>query len=395
MSLLREAGEDGFRVTALCARKAEDALTYRRRGEGPPPREPASRMPADPLSAPHMYVSDFQPEGLPEVFTDHRAMLRSGALDAVVILSTVATHHPIGLDCLEAGFDVLVEKPLAISVRAGRRMVEAARAAGRTLCTAEVARYRPETRAAHWAVQGGRIGRLQAVIGGGIGAGDWSPDRVVAGTPWRHQKLQAGGGPTIDIGPHRFHVLRYVGGEIAAVSGLATTAEPVRVIRGADGAVVTSVANEVDDLFFALLRFESGAVGQLSFSWAGHGQQQSLPLSYYGSLGSLAGRTLTGDAGQTADVWQSFEREADPALRARWFPAGLQDGFALEVLDWLETIRGRKASETSGEAGLRDLAISYAVLESSLARRWVEVSEVESGAVDAYQRPIDAHYGLR
>jgi predicted dehydrogenase len=150
----------------------------------------------------------------------------------------------------------------------------------------------------------------------------------------------------------------------------------------------------VDDLFFALLRFESGAVGQIGFSWAGHGQQQTLPLSYYGSLGSLAGRTLTPDGGATADVWQAFEREADPALRAQWFPAGLQDGFALEILDWLETIRGCKASETSGEAGLRDLAISYAVLESSQARRWVQVSEVESGAVDAYQRPIDEHYGL-
>ena len=395
LRLLREAGEDGFRVTALCSRKAEDALTFRRRGEGPPPRDPVSRMPADPLSAPHLYVSDFQPEVLPEVFTDHRAMLRGSAADAVLILSTVATHHAIGQDCLAAGLHVLVEKPLAISVRAGRRLVEAARAAGRTLCTAEVARYRPETRAAHWAVQGGRVGRLQAVIGGGVGAGDWSPDRIVAGTPWRHQRLLAGGGPSIDIGPHRFHVLRYVCGEIAEVSGLTTIAEPLRVIRSAEGTVLASVANEVDDLFFALLRFESGAVGQIGFSWAGHGQQQSLPFSYYGSLGSLAGRTLSLDGGEPADVLQLFEREADPALRARWFPAGLQDGFALEILDWLETIRGRKASETGGEAGLRDLAVSYAVLESSLARRWVQVSEVESGTVDAYQRPIDEHYGLR
>ncbi len=86
---------------------------FRRRGEGPPPRDPVSHMPADPLSAPHLYVSDFQPEILPEVFTDHRAMLRGSAVDAVLVLSTVATHHAIGQDCLAAGLHVLVEKPLA------------------------------------------------------------------------------------------------------------------------------------------------------------------------------------------------------------------------------------------------------------------------------------------
>lgn len=59
--LLREAGDDSFRITALCARKSEDALMFRQRGEGPRPRDPVSGMAADPLSAPHLYVGDFRP----------------------------------------------------------------------------------------------------------------------------------------------------------------------------------------------------------------------------------------------------------------------------------------------------------------------------------------------
>ena len=394
LRLLRESGDDAFRITALCARKREDALMFRRRGEGPPPREPVSTIPADPLSVPHTYVSDIQPGPPPEVYTDYRAMLAADVVDAVLILTTVAAHHPIALACLDAGKHVLVEKPLAISVRAGRRMVEEARRAWLVLATAEVARYRPETRAARWSIETGRIGRLQAVVGGGIGAGDWSPDRIVADTPWRHVKLLAGGGAAVDIGPHRFHVLRYVCGDIAEVCAVAAVAEPVRVMRDAQGTVVRQVANEVDDLFFALLRFASGAVGQLSFSWAGHGQQMSLPLSYYGSQGSLNGRQLARDNEAVADVVQAFERDADPALRARQFPGGLQDGFALEIRDWLEAIRRGEESETGGAEGLIDLAISYAVLESSLARRWVGVEEVLSGYLSAYQHPIDEHYGL-
>jgi len=392
--LLRESGDDAVRITALCARKPEDALMFRRAGEGPPPREPVSTVPADPLSAPHTYVSDVQGGPPPDVYSDYRAMLAADGVDAVLILTTVAAHHPIALACLAAGKHVLVEKPLAISVRAGRRMVERARAAGLVLATAEVARYRPETRAARWAVETGRIGRLQAVVGGGVGAGDWSPDRIVANTPWRHAKLLAGGGASIDIGPHRFHVLRYVCGDIVEVSAVAAVAEPIRVTRNAHGAVVHQVTNEVDDLFFALLRFANGAVGQLSFSWAGHGQQMSLPLSYYGSQGSLNGRQLTRDGEIVVDVVQAFERDADPALRARQFPKGLQDGFALEIRDWLEAIRRGGESETGGAEGLIDLAISYAVLEASLARRWVGVEEVLSGSLSAYQHSIDEHYGL-
>ena len=53
-----------FTVTALCARRLEDAASFRLRGEGPPPRPPVLAA-NDPLSAPHVYVSDFQPEPLP------------------------------------------------------------------------------------------------------------------------------------------------------------------------------------------------------------------------------------------------------------------------------------------------------------------------------------------
>jgi predicted dehydrogenase len=120
----------------------------------------------------------------------------------------------------------------------------------------------------------------------------------------------------------------------------------------------------------------------------------SLPLSYYGSQGSLNGRQLARDGEIVADVVQAFEHDADPALRARQFPAGLQDGFALEIRDWLEAIRRGEESETGGAEGLIDLAISYAVLEASLARRWVGVDEVLSGSLSAYQHPIDEHYGL-
>ena len=42
-----------------------------------------------------------------------------------------------------------------------------------------------------------------------IGAGNWSPNRVVGETPWRHDKLRGGGGPVLDLGVHHFNMARY------------------------------------------------------------------------------------------------------------------------------------------------------------------------------------------
>ena len=73
--ILRESGVDGFEITALCARKAEDARGYVKRGEGPPQREPVSDIPGDPLAVGDQYLSDFQPDTEVAVFTDYKEMI--------------------------------------------------------------------------------------------------------------------------------------------------------------------------------------------------------------------------------------------------------------------------------------------------------------------------------
>ncbi len=116
----------------------------------------------------------------------------------------------------------------------------------------------------------------------------------------------------------------------------------------------------------------------------------------WGSRGSLAGRTLTLDGGERHDVVELYRQRA-PEERARFFPFGLDDdpyGMALEQLDFFRAIAERRETEVSGAEGLRDLAIAYAVIESSVAGRPLAVEEVEHGRVRAYQQEIDAHYGL-
>lgn len=394
--LLREAGYDDFRITALTAHKLDDALMFRRRGEGPTPRPPVSRNPGDSLAAPHLYVSDFQPELDAEVFTDVDEMLASGLIDAVDITASLPAHHTVGLAALSAGKHVMVEKPLAVTVRAGTKLADAADAGNLKLAVTENVRFEQDVRLAHWAVERGEIGTPQMVASISFGTAEWSPDRVVADTPWRHNKLEAGGGASIDIGVHMAHRLRYVIGEIDRMTAIARVFEPVRELRDPDGKAFGRYPADADDAFFALPEFANGAVGTLSFTWAGHGEATSLPngTTIYGSRSCLKGTTLIRDDGQHVQLNDLFQRESTPVERERFFPRGVTDPFALAYRDWLDAIAEDRQPEMSGSEAVRDLATAFAIMESATAGMPVRVKEVLNGTVDAYQQPINAHYSL-
>ena len=400
--LLREAGCDDFRITALCARNRDDALMFRKRGEGPPPR--AAVLPpetGDPLAAPHIYVDEFQPDTEVAVFTDYRDMIAAGAVDAVNDFTTLSMHHQIGAAAFEAGLHLLVQKPLAISVAAARLLVNMANEKGLTLGLFENVRQSEGTRAMAWAVNQGLIGDLQLALFGGIG-GLWSPDKIVAETPWRHRKLEGAGGGAIDIGVHVMHWVRYVCGEIAAVSGTVRTFEPVRHLYG-DPATGTSVEAGVDDTYLATVTCENGALAQLMWSWAIHGQETQIPGApvFYGSRGCIKGGEIIDDDGSRRNLLDTYWAGAEQQLLDAQFPVvgpgntRLTDPFAIQQYDWLQAIERGGQPETDGEEGLRDLAAAFGMIESSLLKRTVTMDELLSGAVRGYQQEIDDHYGLR
>ncbi|HVB63237.1 MAG TPA: Gfo/Idh/MocA family oxidoreductase, partial [Nitrolancea sp.] len=323
-------------------------------------------------------------------------MLASGTVDAVDITASLPVHHTIGLACLSAGKHVMVEKPMAITVKAATLLVEAAEVAGLALAVMENVHFQEAVRLNRWAIERGEIGRLQMLAAISLGTGEWSPDRVVADTPWRHQKLAAGGGASIDIGVHLAHRLRYLAGEIRSMTAIARVFEPERQLRDAEGHVFGHVPADVDDAFFALPEFESGAIGTISFTWAGHGESTGLPegVTIYGDHGCLKGATLIRDGGEHVSLPTLFDSEAEADVREAFFPRGVTDTFALAYRDWLNAIRSGHQPEMNGHEGLRDLATAFAIMESATAHGPVFVDDVLDGYVDQYQHPINANYGL-
>lgn len=388
---LMEKGVD-VRIKALVARKIDDAKRFKSPTEGVAPIKPVGPR-GDPMNMPPIYVSDFQKDAEVELYSDYRDMLRECDVDAVEIYSSLFSHHDIALACIEAGKHVLVEKPFALTVKAARRMVEAAERKGVVLGVAEIVRYYEDARQTKWTIGQGYIGDVQVTAGGSIG-GFWSPDKIVAETAWRHKKLLGGGGPSIDIGVHLLHFLRYVCGEIDEVSSFVKTLEKERYTKDKKGTVVEQTESDVDDSFFSLLKYRNGAVGQHFASWGGHGEAFSTPRLIYGTKGCIKGNMVVTDGGVKASMSELFEKKAKKDVKERFFPFGIKDGMALETLEFVRAIEERREMETSGREGLRDLAASYALIESSVLGRSVKVDDVESGRLCSYEDEINKHYGI-
>ena len=279
---------------------------------GPPP--PSTRQIR---WAPHFYVSDIHADVVPEIFEDWRDMLDADLVDAVLVLAPVSLHHQVALDALAAGKHVLIEKPFAISVKAGQAIAEEAKRRGLVVGVAESVRYAPRTRALKWALDQDLIGRPQLWLSAGVG-GERAPDHIVAHTPWRHRKLEGGGGPAIDLGVHLMHQIRYLMGPVEDVGALARTMEEKRVDPGTG----TEVANELEDVFMSQLRFASGAIGSAVAGWAGHGERSGLDANpvIYGTRGCVKGNEIFNDDGLLGTSDELMAARARREVLERFFP---------------------------------------------------------------------------
>ena len=175
---------------------------------------------------------------------DVASMLSLARPDAVIVATPNATHADIGIQCLEAGAHVLIEKPITDTLADARRLCAAADAARLTLLVGHQRRYNGILRAARGIVQSGRLGKLVSATGM---ATFLKPDPYFE-MEWRRRK---GGGPILINLIHDIDLLRFLMGEIDSVQ--ATSANAVRGF-------------EVEDTAAVLLRFKNGALATMTVS---------------------------------------------------------------------------------------------------------------------------------
>jgi predicted dehydrogenase len=190
------------------------AELFREAGLEPPPNQPdLSRLLAD--------------------YGDH--------LDAAFIISPHAYHHDHARACLQAGLDVLLEKPMVMNADQARSLIETRDRTGRLLVVAFQGSLSPQIRAAAKMLRSGELGKIlgiSAVLWQG-----WGP--LTTGT-WRQQPEISGGGFLFDTGAHVLNTVADLAGEdfveVAAwFDGYGRPVETLTAVMGRlkSGALVT------------------------------------------------------------------------------------------------------------------------------------------------------------
>jgi predicted dehydrogenase len=354
------------------------------------------------------------------VFTDAAQMVREvEGLQAADCTTDTGSHHKAATGLLDLGLHTMCEKPLALTMRGCNQITAAAERSGKILSIAENYRRDPINRLARALLDYGAIGERQFIMETSVGGRD-----AILITPWRHMKL-AGTMP-LDAGVHNADILQYYFGDAASVFGQARLYETTRYRRNTAGPggfyekwaanMPEQITPTGEDAIFSLITFANGALGQWVNHHAGHGE----PFHHrmvFGTKGSLAspgdrnGRPIRLVLDDGTDI--SDERILDyapsyrlsPAAAALFggervwtynfdFPATDRKIIALEYHEFAECIRNGTQPEVNGAVARRAVALVYAVFESARAGRPVTIAEVESNAVDTYQREIDEHLGL-
>jgi predicted dehydrogenase len=197
----------GEAYEAFCARLEELGVT-------PPPNEPD----LDKLLAKH-----------------------SKELDAAFIITPHALHHDQARACLEAGVDVLLEKPMVMNAREAESLIQARDRTGRLLVVSFNGSLSPQVRTAVKMLRSGELGKIL-----NVSATVWQNWKLLTTGAWRQNPVMSGGGFLFDTGAHMLNtVTDLVGEDFAEVAAwLDNRGAPVDILgsvmaRTKSGALVT------------------------------------------------------------------------------------------------------------------------------------------------------------
>jgi len=296
-----------------------------------------------------------QQEGA-KAYAKQEDLLAADDVDAVIISVPHFLHEPIALAALQAGKHVLCEKPIAVNVAAGQRMVDAAADAGLKLGVCFMQRWRGMCRVSRDIIQAGLIGDLMGWVMAELGykretywTGGYSQR---AKTDWRLHWKTAGGGYLVMNLIHNIDYFRYICGQ------------EVVAAKAFGGNYNSPEGVEVEDLVSATVSLSGGGVGIItgasSVPGGGLGENRLIGTKGQIKIGGYGSKSIDvylQDGGQVegqdvpAGEWTTIELADNDAGAARTTMIGAYSEWVLDGKPFL----------SPGEDALKSLAVCESI----------------------------------
>ena len=315
---------------------------------------------------------------IPEYTTSFEEAINHDEVDTVVVGLPNFLHEEVIAAAADAGKPVLCTKPLARNAVEARRILDKVESAGVFAGYLEDLCYTPKT-----------LKALQTVRSGAIGEVTWVRSRETHPGPhsaWFWDRTKAGGGAIVDLGCHCIEIIRnFVGKDNRPVEVMAWTDTLVHPIEAEDNAV-------------ALIRFESGALGQFEVSWTFRGGMD-LRDEVAGTEGTIWTNHFlrTGFEMYTAGGERGYVAEKLESTEGWLFPVGdemVELGYVDMFTDMFDSIeQGREPQETFYDGYVVN-AIMDAAYRSADSRQWEPVEiEWRGGSTPRIEKKAAFHDG--
>jgi predicted dehydrogenase len=327
------------------------------------------------------------------VYADYRTMIAKELalpadqrIDFVAVTTPNNWHFPIARDFLQAGFHVMCEKPMTLTVAEALELRKIAKASGKVFGLMHNYTGYPMVKLARDMVKQGDLGKIYKVVvhyqQGWLARPIERTGQMQAS--WRTDPKQSGAAGCMgDIGTHAANLAEYITGQkITELCADLTT-----FIQG----------RRLDDDGNCLIRFRGGAKGVLFASQVSIGEENNLAIWVYGENRSLEwhqeepNHLVVNELDRARQVWRRgngyIGAKSPAAARNTRLPFGhpeaFFEAFANNYMNFVDTVRAkierRKATDLEKdfpgvEEGVRGMQFIAAVVKSSQAgAKWVKI----------------------
>lgn len=288
------------------------------------------------------------PKDTPQ-YTDYREMLKAEKPELVAIATESGKHAEIALDCIEEGCNVIIEKPIALSLEDADAVIERAKQKDVKVCACHQNRFNRSIQKIREAVEKERFGRLLY----GTAHIRWTRDyEYYSRAKWRGTWTQDGGA-LMNQCIHDIDLLRWMmGDEIDEVVGFTDRLKHDYI--------------EAEDLGIALIKFKNGSYGIIEGTTDVFPRNLEETLYIFGEKGTVK---AGGEAVNIIEEWRFSDYLDDPKeviKECHELPPNVY-GFGHSKLyaDVIGAIKNDRPPYVDGEAGRRALELVLAIYQSA------------------------------
>lgn len=301
----------------------------------------------------------------PKVYGDYRKALDELEVDCCSIATESGYHARIALDCIRAGKNVLVEKPMALSTDDAEQMMREAKEHGVTIGVCHQNRFNAPVRELHKALEDGRFGKLVS----GTARILWNRSMpYYEQAPWRGTWAQDGG-TLMNQCIHDIDLLQWsLGGEPDTI--MAMTGNYLRDIQA-------------EDFGSILIRFKNGAIGIVEGTACVYPKNLEETLSVFGETGAAVIGGLAVNRIQTWNFASPAPQDEEVKKLTGTDPKDVYgSGHNALYKNYIEAIDSHTEPLVSGAEGIKGMKIILAAYQSQKTGKPVRFDTLKFSTLD-------------